>query len=340
MDIDLAPRNNLRAKISSLGSFVPPDVLRNVDLEQIVDTNDDWIVTRTGIHQRHIAKPGTGASELGAEAAKRCLKAARVEPNEVDVVIVATVTPDMLFPSTACLIQEQIGATNAWGFDLLAACSGFLYALQVGAKFIESGAHRKVLVIGADVMSSILDYTDRSTCILFGDGAGCVLLERCEGDEIGLIDFWHRVDGSGASALCMPAGGSRLPASQKTIDERLHTIRQSGQEVFKFAVRKMSEAAEVILQRNGVAPSEIDLFVPHQANSRIITATAEKLGLHEGSTVINIGQYGNTTAATIPLALCTAFEERRLKKNSSVLLASVGAGYTVGSALLRWEYGG
>jgi 3-oxoacyl-[acyl-carrier-protein] synthase-3 len=248
---------------------------------------------------------------------------------------VATVTPDMLFPSTACLVQHKLGMKNVWGFDLSAACSAFVYALQTGAQFVATGAHKKVLVIGADVMTSILDYTDRATCILFGDGAGAVILEPSE-DDNGIIDFVHEVDGSGGCSLYMPAGGSLHPASHETVDQRMHYIRQDGQAVFKFAVRKMAEVCETLLQRNGVKASDIDCFIPHQANQRIINATAERVGLKPENVIINIDRFGNTTAGTIPLAMQTAREQGKLKKGDLVLLASVGAGFTVGATLLRW----
>ncbi len=338
LSLQLKPRVAVRAKISCVGTYVPPRLLTNADLEKMVDTNDQWILERTGIRERHMVDPGQATSDMATEAAKDCLRKSGVNPGEIDCIIVGTVTPDMLFPATACLVQNKLGATNAWGFDLSAACSGFLYSLQVGAKFIESGAHKKVLVIGADTMSAIVDYTDRSTCILFGDGAGCVLLEPCEEDEVGLIDFWHEVDGSGGAALHMPAGGSLHPPSVETVTNREHFIRQDGQTVYKFAVRKMMEASERVLQANGVTGAEVDCFIPHQANMRIIKATAERLGLPEDRVVINIDRYGNTTGGTIPLAMGTALEDGRLKKGSLVLLASVGAGFTVGATLLRWEF--
>ncbi len=330
-------RSLRRAKISSLGTYVPPRLLTNADLEKMVETNDRWIVERTGIRERHIVEKGTATSDLAAEAARDCLTRAGIAPTDVDAIIVATVTPDMFFPATACLVQAKIGAINAWGFDLSAACSGFVYALQVGAKLVESGAHSKVLVIGADVMSAIVDYTERSTCILFGDAAGAVLLEPCAEGEVGLIDYRHEVDGSGGPALCMEAGGSRLPASHQTVDQKQHFIHQDGQTVYKFAVRKMAELAESVLERNGVSGSELGCFIPHQANKRIIMSTAERLGMPEDRVIINIDRYGNTTAATIPLAMQTALEENRLKRGDLVLLASVGAGFTAGATLLRWE---
>jgi 3-oxoacyl-[acyl-carrier-protein] synthase-3 len=304
----------------------------------MVETNDAWIVERTGIRERHLVDKGIATSDLATEAARRCLASRGIQPNEIEAIIVATVTPDMLFPATACLVQHKLGAIGAWGFDLSAACSGFPYALQVGAKLVESGAHKKVLVIGADVMSSIIDYTDRSTCILFGDGAGAVLIEPCEEGEVGLVDFWHEIDGSGGVALNMPAGGSLLPASHETVDKRQHFVHQDGQSVYKFAVRKMAEAAEAVLTRNGVAGTDLSCFIPHQANKRIIESTAQRLGMDMNSVVINIDRFGNTTAGTIPLAMNTAIEDGRLKKGDLVLLASVGAGFTVGATLLRWEF--
>ena len=338
LSLTLQPRSSVRAKISAIGTYVPPRLLTNADLERMVETNDRWITERTGIRERHIVDKGVATSDLAAAAAKDCLANAGIEPGEVEAIIVATVTPDMAFPATACLVQDKIGAARAWGFDLSAACSGFVYALQVGAKLVESGAHRKVLVIGADVMSSITDYTDRSTCILFGDGAGAVLVEPCAEGEIGLIDFLHEVDGSGACALMMPAGGSALPASHETIDHRQHYIHQDGQTVYKFAVRKMEEISASLLKRNGMAGTDLGCFIPHQANLRIIQSTADRLGLPEDRVIINIDRYGNTVAGTIPLAMHTAVEEGRLRRGDMVLLASVGAGYTSGATLLRWEF--
>ncbi len=338
MSLTLKPRNPVRAKISSVGAYVPPRLLTNADLEKMVATNDAWITERTGIRERHIVDKGIGTSDLAVEAAKICLAKRGVLPTEIEAIIIATVTPDMTFPATACLVQNKLGATGAWGFDLSAACSGFPYALQVGAKLVESGAHKKVLVIGADVMSSIIDYTDRATCIIFGDGAGAVLLEPCEGDEVGLIDFLHEVDGSGGVSLNMPAGGSLLPASHATVDAKQHYVHQDGQAVYKFAVRKMSEVSENLLTRNGVTGADLGCFIPHQANKRIILSTAERLGMPEECVIINIDRFGNTTAGTIPIAMNTAIEEGRLKKGDLVLLASVGAGFTIGATLLRWEF--
>ncbi len=337
MTLEVRPRTLKRAKISALGIYVPPRVLTNADLEKMVDTSDEWIVARTGIRERHIAADGVATSDLAAEAARCCLVSRGIGADEVEAIIVATVTPDMLFPSTACLVQDKIGAHHAWGFDLGAACSGFVYALQVGAKLVECGAHSKVLVIGADKMSSIMDYTDRATCILFGDGAGAVLIEPCDDGQVGMIDYAHEIDGSGGPALCMPAGGSLHPSSIATIEARMHYVHQEGQVVYKFAVRKMAEITEKLLTRNGLSGKDLGCFVPHQANQRIIQSTADRLGLAPGQVIINIDRYGNTVAATVPLALHTAREEGRLKRGDLVLLASVGAGFTVGASLLRWE---
>jgi 3-oxoacyl-[acyl-carrier-protein] synthase III len=340
LSLTLKPRNPVRAKISSVGSYVPPRLLTNADLEKMVATNDQWITERTGIRERHLVDKGVATSDLAVEAAKVCLSRRGIDASEIEAIIIATVTPDMAFPATACLVQDKLGAPHAWGFDLSAACSGFPYALQVGAKLIESGAHKKVLVIGSDVMSSIIDYTDRATCIIFGDGAGAVLLEPCDEavGEVGLIDFFHEVDGSGAVSLNMPAGGSALPASHATVDAKQHFVHQDGQAVYKFAVRKMSEISETVLTRNGVTGADLGCFIPHQANKRIILSTAERLGMPEDRVVINIDRYGNTTAGTIPIAMNTALEEGRLKKGDLVLLASVGAGFTAAATLLRWEF--
>jgi 3-oxoacyl-[acyl-carrier-protein] synthase-3 len=338
LSLTLKPRRTFRAKITAVGGYVPPKLLTNKDLERMVETNDEWIVERTGISQRHIVEAGVATSHLAVEAAKICLKRRGIEATELEAIIVATVTPDMMFPATACLVQDKLGATGAWGFDMSAACSGFLYALQVGAKLIESGAHKKVMVIGADVMSSIMDYTDRTTCILFGDGAGAVLLEACEAGEIGLVDYVHEIDGSGATSLYMLGGGSLHPATAETVAAKMHYVHQSGGAVFKIAVRKMAELSEAVLMRNDLTAGDLDLFIPHQANKRIILATAERLELAEEKILINIGEYGNTTSGTIPLAMDTALKEGRLKKGDTVLLAAFGGGFTVGAALLQWEF--
>jgi 3-oxoacyl-[acyl-carrier-protein] synthase-3 len=329
--------NLVRAKISALGTYVPPRLLTNADLEKMVETSNEWILERTGIRQRHIVDPGTATSHLAVHAAQRALAERGIPATDVEAIFVATVTPDMLFPSTACLVQDRIGAKGAWGYDISAACSGFVYALQTGVKFVESGAHKKVLVIGSDVMSSIIDYTDRATSVIFGDGAGAVLIEPATGDEY-FIDYLHEVDGSGACSLNMPGGGSLNPASHETVNKKMHYVHQDGQAVFKYAVRKMAEASLAILERNGFKGSDIALFVPHQANRRIIMSAADRLGLKEDRVIINIDEYGNTTAGTIPLALETAREQGRLKKGDLVLAAAVGAGFTVGCSLFRWAY--
>jgi 3-oxoacyl-[acyl-carrier-protein] synthase III len=325
-----------RARIASLATYVPPRQLTNADLEKLVDTTDEWILQRTGIRTRHIVDPGVATSDLATEASLKAIARAGLTPDDIDFIVVGTTTPDMVFPSTACLVQTKIGAKHAWGFDLMAACSGFTFALTTAAKMVEAGASRHALVIGADVMSSIIDYTDRTTCVLFGDGAGAAVIEASTDDGIGMIDFENYVDGSGGLALCMPAGGSLKPASHETIDQRLHYVKQDGQTVFKFAVRNTEEACRRILDRNNVKPDEIDLFVSHQANRRIITSAADKLGVASEKVVINIEKFGNTTGGTIPLALNDAIEDGRLKSGDLVLLASVGAGFTVGAVLLRW----
>jgi len=327
-----------RVKISALGTYVPPRLLTNADLEKMVDTNNQWIMERVGIRERHIVDKGVATSDLAVEAAKKALAERGIDASDLDAIIVGTVTPDMFFPSTACLVQHKLGAKNLWGFDISAACSAFVYALQAGAQFVATGSHKKVLVIGADVMSSIIDYTDRATCVIFGDGAGAVLLEPAEDDSVGLIDFLHEVDGSGGCSLYMPGGGSLNPSTHETVDKKMHFVHQDGGAVFKFAVRKMAALCEEILKRNNVKGCEIDAFIPHQANKRIITATADRLNMRPEAVIINIEQYGNTTAGTIPLAMETARQEGKLKKGSLVLLASVGAGFTSGATLLRWAY--
>jgi 3-oxoacyl-[acyl-carrier-protein] synthase III len=328
----------IAAKITGVAGYVPPRVVTNADIEKFVDTNDEWIRTRTGILERRYVEPGVAASHLGTEAAKKVLEANGVRPDEIELIVVATVTPDMLFPSTACLIQDRLGATHAWGFDLSAACSGFLYAMTTGAQFVGAGTHKKVLVIGSDVMTSILDFKDRATCVLFGDGAGAVLLEPTTSDAEGIIDFANDVDGSGGCNLYMPAGGSLHPASEETVKQRMHYVHQEGQQVFKYAVRRMSEIACQLLDRNGLSSRDLALVVPHQANLRIIRAMQERLGVDDSKVLVNIDRFGNTTAATIPLGLMDAVEQERLQKGDLVLLIAVGAGYTTGAILLRWAY--
>ena len=325
------------AKISALGCHVPPGVLTNQDLEKLVDTTDQWILERTGISERHIAAPEVATSDMAVEAARCLLRHRRIEATEIEAIIVCTVTPDMMFPSTACLVQDRIGAKGAWGFDLVAACSGFLYGLTTAVHLVMAGAHKKVMVIGADTMSRIIDYTDRSTCILFGDAAGAMLIEPAEPGH-GFIGFLNEVDGSGGDFLKMPAGGSRMPASAETVQKRLHYVKQEGQQVFKFAVRKMYEACRTLLDRHGLEAKDVKVLIAHQANRRIIQATAERLGMSDDQVIINIGMFGNTTGATIPLATRDAVASGRLRKGDIVLFAAVGAGFTVGASLWRWEY--
>jgi len=326
----------VRARISSIAGYVPPRVLTNADLEKMVDTSDEWIMQRVGIRERHVVDAGAATSDLAKEASLSAIRKAGLTPADIDFILVATTTPDTFFPSTACVLQAKIGASRAWGYDLLAACSGFTYALTTASQIVSAGGSRHALVVGADVMSSIIDYTDRATCVLFGDGAGAVVVEPSDDDAIGILDFENYVDGNGGPALCMPAGGSRMPATRETVEQRLHYVKQDGQAVFKFAVRNMEEVCRRILERNRLTAEQIDLFVPHQASSRIILAAAEKLGLPREKIVINIDRFGNTTAGTIPLALNEAVEEGRLQRGDLVLLASVGAGFTVGGVLLRW----
>ena len=328
----------IRAKISALGTYVPPRLLTNADLERMVDTTDEWIMTRVGIRERHIVEKGVATSDLAVEAAKKALAQRGWAPTDIETNIVGTVTPDMFFPCTACLVQDKLGAKGAWGFDVSAACSAFVYTLQVGAQLIASGAQKRVLAIGSDVMSSIIDYTDRATCVIFGDGAGAAILEPTDDDSIGLIDFIHEIDGSGAQFLYMPGGGSLNPSTKETVEKKMHYVHQDGQQVFKFAVRKQTELCLKLLERNGLKGSDIDVFIPHQANLRIISATADRLGLRPEAVIVNIDRFGNTTAGTIPLAMSTAIEEGKLKKGSLVMLASVGAGFTIGATLLRWAF--
>ncbi|MEK7405686.1 MAG: beta-ketoacyl-ACP synthase III [Acidobacteriota bacterium] len=327
-----------KAKISAVGCYVPPRVLTNFDLEKMVETSNEWILERTGIRERHIAEPDVATSDMAVEAARATLEQRGIAATELDAILVCTVTPDMLFPSTACLVQDRIGAKGAWGFDLIAACCSFLYGLTTAAHLVASGAHRKVLVIGSDTMSRIIDYTDRATCVLFGDGAGAMLVEPSDDDSVGLIDFLNEIDGSGGEFLKMPAGGSRLPASAETVARRQHYVHQEGQQVFKFAVRRMHEVCRDLLARNHIDPSAVSVMIPHQANARIVTATATRLGLNSDQVILNIDRYGNTTSATLPLAARDAINWGRLKKGDLVLFAAVGAGYTSGASLWRWAY--
>lgn len=327
------------ARIAGVAAAIPPKILSNDDLSKMVDTNDQWIVERTGIKRRRIVEKGVTSSDLATEAAEKLLKQAGLKPTDIDLILVSTITPDMQLPATACLVQNRLGAAGAWGFDISAACSGFLYAMQTGVQFIGSGAHKNVLVIGVDVMSSIIDYTDRKTCIIFGDGGGAILLQPSTAETEGCyIDFIHEVDGSGGDALCLPGGGSKNPASHETVDQKLHYVHQDGAAVFKFATRKMAELCVKLLERNGLTGNDIDLFIPHQANLRIIQAAVERMGAPMEKVIINLDEYGNTTDGTLPLALHSALEQGRLKKGDLVLFASMGAGYTAGAALMRWGY--
>ncbi len=328
----------IAAKITGVSGHVPPKVMSNADFEKIVDTSDEWIRTRTGIRERHVVEKGKASSHLATEAAKALLAQTRTDPGDIDLIIVASVTPDMFFPATACLVQCRIGAKRAWGFDLSAACSGFSYALTVGAQFVGSGTHKKVMVIGSDAMTTILDYQDRATCVLFGDGAGAVLLEPAAGPDEGILDFEHDVDGSGGEFLYMPGGGSLHPSTKETVEKRMHYVHQEGSQVFKYAVRRMADMSAHLLERNGFSKADLALLVPHQANLRIIRATQERLALDDSKVMVNIDKYGNTTAATIPLGLCDAVRQGRLRKGDLVLIVTVGAGYTTGGLLLRWAY--
>ncbi len=303
-----------------------------------MDTTNDWILTRTGIRERHIADPEIATSDLAVEAARAALAQRGVAATDLDAIILCTVTPDMFFPSTACLVQDRLGAKGCWGFDLVAACSGFLYGLTTAAHMVAAGTHQRVMVIGSDTMSRIIDYEDRATCVLFGDGAGAMIVEPEDGGKMGFIDFLNEIDGSGAPYLNMPAGGSRLPASAETVQKRLHFVHQEGQPVFKFAVRRMYEVCRDLLARNNLKAEDVRVMIPHQANLRIINATADRLGLNGDQVVINISQYGNTTSGTIPLATRDAIASGRLHKGDIVLFAAVGAGYTVGASLWRWAY--
>ena len=328
----------IAARITGIAGYVPPRVLSNADLEKMVDTTDSWIRERTGIAERHLAEKGVATSHLATLAAQELLKETKTAPEEIDLIVTATVTPDMLFPATACLIQNRLGATRAWGFDLSAACSGFLYALTVGAQFAGAGTHRKILVIGSDVMSSIIDYKDRNTCVLFGDGAGAVLVEPAEAGGPCILDFHHDIDGSGGEFLYMPGGGSLHPPTHETVNENMHVVHQAGSQVFKYAVRRMSEVACQLLERNGFSTRDLALVVPHQANLRIIQAMKERLGLDDSKVLVNIERFGNTTGGTIPLGLRDAVAQGRLHKGDLVLLMAVGAGFTTGGMLLRWAY--
>jgi len=329
--------HRIAAKISGVAGFVPPRVMTNDDLSKYVETNDEWIRTRTGIRERHVVDKGMATSHMATEAAKCVLQQTKTDAADIDLIVVASVTPDMFFPATACLVQDRIGASKAWGFDLSAACSGFAYALTVGAQFVGAGSHKKALVIGSDTMTSILNYQDRATCVLFGDGAGAALVEPA-GENEGILDFEHDIDGSGGQFLFMPGGGSLNPSTVETAEKKMHYVHQEGSQVFKYAVRRMADLAVHLVQRNGFTSDDVALVVPHQANLRIIKAMQERLGVADSRVMVNIDRYGNTTAATIPLGLRDAVAEGRLKKGDLVLILTVGAGYTTGGILMRWAY--
>jgi len=324
------------AMITGVGMYVPDKVLDNAYFEKVVETNSEWIITRTGIKERRLLENGA-TSDLAYKAAEDLFKKHNVNKDEIDVIIVATVTPDMLFPATACLVQDKLGCKNAWGFDLSAACSGFLFALQTGAALVESGTYKKVLVIGADKMSAITDYTDRNTCILFGDAGSAVLLEPTEDKSLGILDSILRIDGSGKDALYMLGGGSLNPPTHETVDNKMHYIYQDGKAVFKVAVKGMADVSYEIMQKNNLKSDDVAYLVPHQANLRIIDATAERMGIAKDKVMINIGKYGNTTAATIPLCLTEYYREGKVKKGDKLILAAFGAGYTWGSTYLVWS---
>lgn len=330
-------KKKFRAAITAVAHWVPDKLLTNADLEKMVDTNDEWITSRTGIKERHILEKGA-TSDMAAEACKVLFEKHNINPEEIDVIVFGTVTPDMMFPSATCLLQAKTGMTNAWGFDVSAACCGFAYSLVIGAQFIESGTAKKVLVVGADKMSSIVDYTDRNTCILFGDAAGVVLLEKTEEKNVGILDFYNTIDGNGAQYLNMPGGGSLNPPSHETVDKKMHYVFQDGKNVYQYAVKGMSEASALIVERNGLTGKDVGLFVPHQANKRIIDSAAQRMGLNESQVMLNIDRYGNTTAATIPICLSEAVSTGRLKKGDIVVIAAFGGGFTCSSILLKWAY--
>lgn len=328
--------NKITAAITCVNGYVPPDVLSNADLEKLVDTSDEWIMTRTGIKERRILKtPGLATSDMAVEAVNGLLKKRGITAEEIDLIIFATITGDMIFPSTACVLADKIGAKNAWGYDLSAACSGFLFALETGSKFIQSGQYKKVVVIGGDKMSSIIDYTDRNTCIIFGDGLGCVLLEPNE-EGSGIIDAILKIDGSGRHYLHQKAGGSLKPPTHETVEAREHYVYQDGKTVFKFAVTNMAEVSANIMERNNLTSDDVTWLVPHQANLRIIDATAERMGLGREKVMINIDHFGNTTNGTLPLLLWEW--ENKLKKGDNLVLSAFGGGFTWGAMYIKWAY--
>ena len=326
----------MKAKISATAKYLPKKTLTNKDLEKMVETSDEWILSRTGIEKRHLVEEGEATSDMCKHVANELLRKSNKRPEEIDLILIATSTPDFPVVSTAALVQDKIGATNAWGYDIVAACTGFVYAMETGAKLVESGKYQNVVVIGADTMSSIIDYTDRNTCIIFGDGAGGVLLEPSENDN-GVLDSILCADGSGEKYLTVPAGGSLNPASKDTVKKRMHYVYQDGKTVFKFAVKNMADVSKQILDNNNLKGEDIKLFIPHQANKRIIDATAERCGLRDDQVLVNINKYGNTTAGTIPIALDDAVEEKMLEKGDILLFAAFGGGFTWGSMLVKWD---
>ena len=325
----------MKAKITATAKYLPKKTLTNIDLEKMVDTTNEWILSRTGIEKRHLVEEGEATSDMCKNVAKELLKKSNKSPEEIDLILVATSTPDYPVVSTAALVQDKIGATNAWGYDIVAACTGFVYAMETGAKFVESGKYKNVIVIGADTMSSIIDYTDRNTCVIFGDGGGGVLLEPSD-DDCGVLDSLLYADGSGYQYLTVPAGGSLNPASKATIDKGMHYVFQDGKTVFKFAVKNMAEVSKEILDKNDLTGKDVKLFIPHQANKRIIDAAADRCGLQSEQVLVNINKYGNTTAGTIPIALDDAVEEKILNKGDILLFAAFGGGFTWGSMLIKW----
>lgn len=326
----------MQAMITGVGHFTPPNKLTNLDLEKMVETNDDWITSRTGIHERRILENDKGTSYMAIKAAESVLAQTQVDADEIDLILIATVTPDMPVPATAALVQKSLGASNAWGFDINGGCTGFICALATGSQFIQAGTHRKVLVIGADKMSSIVNYEDRTTCILFGDAAGAVLLEPSQNDDLGIKDFILRLDGSGADYLNMAAGGSLRPATHETVEQKMHYVYQNGKKVFKHAVSGMADVSAEIMERNNLADEDIACLIPHQANLRIIDAAARRMGLDPERVIININKYGNTTAATIPLAMSEAYRDNKLNKGDWIVMSAFGAGFTWGSLLFKW----
>jgi 3-oxoacyl-[acyl-carrier-protein] synthase-3 len=325
----------MKAKITATAKYLPKKTLTNIDLEKMIDTTNEWILSRTGIEKRHLVEEGEATSDMCKDVAKKLLKKSNKSPEEIDLILIATSTPDYPVVSTAALVQDKIGATNAWGYDIVAACTGFVYAMETGAKFVESGKYKNVIVIGADTMSSIIDYTDRNTCVIFGDGAGGVLLEPSD-DDSGVLDSLLYADGSGYQYLTVPAGGSLNPASKATVDKGMHYVFQDGKTVFKFAVKNMAEVSKEILDKNDLTGKDVKLFIPHQANKRIIDAAADRCGLQNEQVLVNINKYGNTTAGTIPIALDDAVEEKMLNKGDILLFAAFGGGFTWGSMLIKW----